>query len=102
MKPAAPAPALKVDATASTRKIAGKAYVAVTAVNRLAVPVRIDVVTAYGKKAFAEVRPGQTVSAIVNSTRATIPAGTATVTATATVDGTKTTSTVEAPYNAQN
>ncbi|MEV7827159.1 LamG-like jellyroll fold domain-containing protein [Microbacterium enclense] len=102
MKPAAPAPALKVDATASTRKIAGKAYVAVTAVNRSAVPVRIDVVTAYGKKAFAEVRPGQTVSAIVNSTRATIPAGTATVTATATVDGTKTTSTVEAPYNAQN
>ncbi|WP_314452161.1 LamG-like jellyroll fold domain-containing protein [uncultured Microbacterium sp.] len=102
MKPAAAVPAVKMDATASTRKIGGKAYVTVTAVNRSAVPVQVDIVTAYGKKSFASVQPGQTVSAAIGSGKATIPAGKATVTATATIDGKKTTSTVEALYNAQN
>lgn len=102
MKPAAAASALKVDATASTRKIAGKAYVAVTAVNRSAVPVQIDVVTDYGKKTFGTVQPGQTVSAAIGSGKATIPSGKAVVKATATVGGKPVTSIVEAPYNAQN
>lgn len=102
MKPGPAAPALKVDATASTRKIAGKAYVTVTAVNRSAVPVLMDVVTAYGKKSSATVQPGQTVSAAIGTGKATIPAGTVTVTATATIDGKKTTSSVDAAYNAQN
>ncbi|MDQ1082068.1 MULTISPECIES: LamG-like jellyroll fold domain-containing protein [Microbacterium] len=101
LKPAAATAALKVDATASTRKIGGKAYVTVTAVNRSSVPVQIEVVTAYGKKTFAEVKPNQTVSAAINSRQASIPAGMATVTATATIGGQKVTSTVEAPYNAQ-
>ena len=94
--------AVKVDATASTRKIAGKAYVTVTAVNRSAVPVQIEVVTAYGKKTFASVKPHQTVSAALNSNKATIPAGTATVTASATIDGKRVTWSVEALYNVHN
>ncbi len=97
-----PASTVKVDATASTRKIGGKAYVTVTAVNRSAMPAQIDIVTAYGKKTFTDVRPNQTVSAAINSAKTTIPAGKATVTATATIDGKKTTSTVEAPYKSQN
>ncbi|WP_197978734.1 MULTISPECIES: LamG-like jellyroll fold domain-containing protein [unclassified Microbacterium] len=102
MKPAAPAPALKVDATASTRKIGGKAYVTVEAVNRSEVPVRIDVVTAYGKKTFTAVQPGKKVSVSINSTKASIPAGKVTVTATATIDGKTVTSSVEASYAARN
>lgn len=96
------APPLKVDAVASTRKIAGKAYVAVEVVNRSAVPVDIEVSTVYGKKSFAAVQPGKRVSAVINSAKAAIPAGTATVTATATIDGARVSSSVEAPYAAQN
>ncbi len=93
---------LPVDATASTRKLGGKAYVTVTAVNRSTVPVRIDVVTVSGKKSFADVQPGKKVSVSINSTKASLPAGAATVTATATVDGKKLTSSVRASYAAQN
>lgn len=102
MKPAAAAAALKVEATASTRKIGGKAYVTVDAVNASSVPVQIEVVTAYGKKTFTTVQPGKKVSVSINSTKSSIPAGKATVTATATIDGKKVTSTVDAAYNAQN
>jgi hypothetical protein len=93
---------LKVDAVASTRKIAGKAYVAVEVVNRSAVPVDVEVVTGYGKKSFTAVQPGKKVSAVINSGRASIPAGKATVTASGTIDGTRVTSSVEASYAAQN
>ncbi|MGN7971013.1 LamG-like jellyroll fold domain-containing protein [Microbacterium sp. 22296] len=96
------APPLKMDAVASTRKIAGKAYVAVEVVNRSAVPVDLEVVTAYGKKSFTAVQPGKRVSTVINSGKASIPAGKATVTAAATIDGTRVTSGVEAPYAAQN
>ncbi|WP_193755250.1 immunoglobulin-like domain-containing protein [Microbacterium testaceum] len=92
---------LPMDATASTRKIAGKTYVIVTATNRSTVPVRVDVVTEYGKKTFVTVKPNQTVSATVNSRRTTIPAGTATVSATATIDGKQVTSRVDAAYGAR-
>jgi hypothetical protein len=71
-------------------------------VNRSTVPVRIDVVTAYGKKSFATVQPGQKVSVSINSAKSSIPAGAATVTATATVDGKKVTTSVQASYGAQN
>ncbi|MCJ1708828.1 discoidin domain-containing protein [Microbacterium sp. VKM Ac-2923] len=93
---------LSVEATASTRKLAGKAYVTVTAVNRSTVPVLIDITTAYGKKSFATVQPGQKVSVSINSTKASIPAGAATVTATATVNGKKVSTSVQASYSAQN
>ncbi|WZH35577.1 MAG: DUF5695 domain-containing protein [Microbacterium enclense] len=93
---------LRLEATASTRKVGGKAYVTVNTVNRSTVPVKVDVVTAYGKKSFTTVQPGQKVSVSINSTRSSIPAGTATVTATATVDGKTVTSSAEVSYNAQN
>ncbi len=96
------APGPMVEATASPRKIAGKAYVTVTATNRSTVPATIEIVTAYGKKTFTDVQPNQKVSAAFNSRAATIRAGKATVTATATIGGEKTTSTVEARYKAKN
>ncbi|KTR90783.1 hypothetical protein NS220_15000 [Microbacterium testaceum] len=101
MKPAASSP-VKVDATASTRKIGGVAYVVVTATNRSQVPVQIEVVTAYGKKTFTTVQPGKTVTAALASRKKAIPAGKATVTGTATIDGKKVKTTVDAPYNAVN
>lgn len=88
----------KVDATASLRKIAEKVHVAVTAVNRSTVPAQIDITTAFGKKSFNDVPPGKTVSAVFTSTRTSIPSGTATVTATATIGGKRVSSTVEASY----
>jgi hypothetical protein len=66
MKPAT-APAVKVEATASTRKIGGIAYVVVSAVNRSQVPVQIEIDTAYGRKTFATVQPSKSVSAAVTS-----------------------------------
>jgi len=93
---------VKVEATASTQKLGGKVYVVVAATNRSAVPVQIDVVTAYGKKTFTGVQPGKKVSVSVNSTRTSIPAGKATVTAAATIDGKKVTASVDASYGASN
>nr|WP_154924126.1 RICIN domain-containing protein [Microbacterium testaceum] len=93
--------ALSVEAAASTRMIAGKAYVVVTATNRSTVATKIDVVTPYGKKTFAAVQPGKTISAATNSGQPSIPAGSATVTASASINGRDVTTTVAAPYNAQ-
>ncbi len=62
----------------------------------------MDVVTAYGKKSFATVQPGQTVSAAIGTGKATIPAGTVTVTGHGHDRREETTSSVDAAYNAQN
>lgn len=98
----ASAPALQMETSASTRKIASKAYVAVEAVNKSTVPVTFEIVTEFGKKTFTSVQPGKRVSVAMNSGKSSIPAGKATVTATATIDGKKVTATSEALYNAQN
>lgn len=92
---------VKVEATASTQKVGGKVYVLVTATNTSTVPVQIDVVTAYGKKTFTGVQPGAKVSVSMNSTRTSVPAGKATVTAIATIDGKRLTASVDAPYAAR-
>jgi hypothetical protein len=97
-----PTPVLVIESSASTRMMAGKAYVSVSAVNRSAVPAEVEIVTAYGRKTFSSVQPGKTVSVAFSSRKSSIPAGTATVTARATIDGAQVTETFEAPYGAQN
>lgn len=90
----------KVEATASIRKIGGKAYVTVTAVNRSQAPALIEIVTPYGSKSFTDVQPNAKVTAAFNSRATSIPAGKAVVSATTASTGMKTS--VDAPYAAQN
>lgn len=93
---------LTADAAASTRKIAGKAYVAVEVTNTSSVPVDVAIATGYGTKSFTAVQPGKRVSAAINSTKSSIPAGEATVTLKGTVNGSPATQQITAAYSAQN
>jgi hypothetical protein len=98
----APAPALELESSASTRMIAGKAYVIATAKNNDDVAVDLVFTSAYGTKAVKSVQPGKTVSATFTSRKPSIPAGEVTVTASATVDGSQVTETFAASYAASN
>lgn len=97
---AAEAPALAIEASASTRMIAGKAYVVATAKNTADVAVDLVFTSAYGTKTVTGVQPGKAVSASFSSRQSSVPAGTVTVSARATVDGAPVTGIVEAPYAA--
>ncbi|MEX5713011.1 hypothetical protein AB1484_33380, partial [Parafrankia sp. FMc6] len=87
---------IPLDVTAQTRCIAGKAYVAVTAVNDDTASAAVTITTPYGTKAFPEILPGKTAYQSFNTRAASIQAGTVTVTATR--DGQ--TSNYQAPYTA--
>ena len=96
----AAAPSLQVSAEAVTRIIKGKVVVAVTATNDSAVPVAVTMTSAYGTKTFAAVQPGASVVHVFTTRKAAVPAGTVTVQATATVDGSPVTVSVDAGYAA--
>lgn len=98
----APDAALKADATASTRKLAGKVYITVDVTNTSSVVTDVAISTAYGSKTFTGVQPGKKVSVSINTTRSSIPAGQATVTLSGTVNGSAITQKIVAPYSAQN
>jgi len=91
---------LDVTASASTRVVAGKQYVSVKVTNNEDVPVDVVVETAYGSKSFSAVQPGDSANASINSRSAAIPAGEATATATADVDGAQLSVTKTAAYDA--
>lgn len=74
---------LDVVATATTRCVAGKVVLTVVATNRDSVPVAVTVTSAYGAKSFAAVAPGKNASAAFTTRLAAVPAGSASVTATA-------------------
>ena len=93
---------LKADATASTRKLAGRVYLTVDVTNTSAVAVNVAISTAYGNKSFTSVQPGKKVSVSLNTTKSSIPAGQATVTLTGVVNGSPSTQKIAAAYNAQN
>ncbi|GGH42014.1 LamG-like jellyroll fold domain-containing protein [Microbacterium album] len=84
---AEPAADLDVAVSSQTRVIAGTQYVTVVSTNNSPVPVELTVVTDFGTKRFAAVRPGASASVAFNSRAATVAAGTASVTATGVVDG---------------
>ena len=94
------APTVKIDATATTRKIGGRVYLTVSAVNRNEVPATIGITSPYGTKKFVDVAPGKKASVSFNSGRPAVPAGEATITATATLEGTATTGTTTVGYPA--
>ena len=85
-------PSLDLDVEVTPRCLAGKAYVAVRATNGEDVPVDVTLSTPYGTKDVADVAHGER---LVGG-----PAGTATVTGTATRDGEEVTSAATAAFDA--
>lgn len=94
------APALPTTVTASSRCVAGKVVLTVSARNDATVPADLQVATSHGTKSFPKVAPGSSASAAFTVRATSMPAGTATVTSTATVGGAPATSTTRAPYPA--
>jgi hypothetical protein len=74
-----------VTVTAQPRCLSGKVYLAVTARNGHTAPVDVELVSAYGSKVFVAVAPGAGVYQSFAARAASVPAGTATATAAATV-----------------
>lgn len=94
------APALEMEASATTRLIAGKAHVIATVKNTADVAVDVVVTTPYGSKTVTGVQPGKSVSVSINSRASTIPAGQVRVKATAVVEGRETSVEKTAEYRA--
>ncbi|MCE6998702.1 family 43 glycosylhydrolase [Saccharothrix sp. S26] len=90
-----------VAASAHTRCAGPHVMVTVEVVNHEAVPVDISVGTPYGTKSFHDVEPGKTRSHPFTTRARDVPAGSATVTASATVDGEPRTVELSAPYSAR-
>ncbi|MFC8923911.1 immunoglobulin-like domain-containing protein [Cellulosimicrobium sp. NPDC057127] len=95
-----PAPELAVDVEVSPRCLAGKAYVAVRATHGEDVPVDVTLTTPYGTRTFADVAPGRSAYQAFPVRATSAPAGTATVTAAATLDGTEVTTSRESAFEA--
>lgn len=95
------APTLDVAATASTRCVGGKVVLTVVATNNAAVPVNVTVTSAHGTKSFTAIAPGKNASVAFTTRLAAIPAGAATVAATATVNGVPAARTIDAGYPAR-
>ncbi|TDN91671.1 family 43 glycosylhydrolase [Microbacterium sp. BK668] len=95
------APSLDVSVLASTRCVAGKAVVAVQATNGEAVPVALSISSAYGSKTVAELAAGKTTAQAFTSRLVSVPEGSASVQASATVEGKAVSVTLDAPYAAR-
>lgn len=76
-------PDLAIEASASTRCVAGKVTVVASAKNADTRPADVTVTTVYGSKTFTAVQPGKTVSQAISTRLAAIGAGFVGVTATA-------------------
>ena len=88
-------------ALASTRCVAGKVTLVVTATNDSDVPVALSLTTPFGSKQIASVAPGKSSSTAFTTRAATIADGQATVVASANVDGEDVSVTVPATYAAK-
>jgi GH43 family beta-xylosidase len=82
-----PEPQLDVSASVSARCVAGKVVQAVTVTNAEGFPVTLTATGAYGTKAFGSVGAGKSSSASFTTRQGSIPAGTLSLHATATVGG---------------
>lgn len=91
---------ISVTASASTRCIQGKVVLSVTATNPNAFPVKIVIGSSFGSKTFAEVAAGKSATHSFTTREASIPAGQATVTASAFVAGKPATASATPPYAA--
>ncbi len=89
---------VRLEVAATAQCLAGKVYLSISATNTAGVPADIELRTAYGTKTVRGVAPGKVTSQAFNTRLAAMPAGTATVVATATVDGKVVTATYTVPY----
>lgn len=96
-----PEPPLEVTAVVTSRCVAGKVVLTVKAANASAVPVALSIATEFGGKQVASLAPGKSTTHAFTTRLAQVSPGTATVTATATVEGEPVTATVSASYAAQ-
>lgn len=94
------APAVAVSATASTRCLGGKAQLEVTVANDAPARVTGSVATPFGTKEYG-VQSGSQKARTFPTNAARVPAGTATVTATARVNGEPVEATLRIPYGAR-
>ncbi len=94
------APSLDVSVVTSSRCVAGKSVLSVQATNNEAVPVAVSIATPFGSKSFASVAAGKNAFQAFTTRLVSVPAGSATVTATATVAGAPVLVEVAAPYSA--
>lgn len=95
------APSLDVAVTAGTRCVAGKAVVTVQATNHEEVPVSVIVESSFGSKSFASVAPGKNVAHAFTTRLTSVPAGVASMDASATIEGGPVTVSHDATYNAR-
>lgn len=91
-------PPLAVTAVAAVRCAGGKPMLTVQVRNGDAVPVSATVETVAGTKQLASIAPGKSASATFTVRAAQLPAGQATVTASATVGGAPVSATIPAAY----
>ncbi|MFJ5955273.1 glycosyl hydrolase family 95 catalytic domain-containing protein [Paenarthrobacter sp. NPDC092416] len=98
----AAAPALDVTASAAGKCVANKAVLTVLATNRSSVPVTFRFDSAYGTKVIASVAPGKNATHAFTTRLGTLPAGSVTVTATATLGGVPVSQASVVPYEARN
>ncbi|MGW4109880.1 family 43 glycosylhydrolase [Actinosynnema sp. NPDC004786] len=94
-------PSLKVAAAADTRCAGPNVKLTVEVTNDESRPVDVEVETPYGSKSFHNVQPGKTRSHPFTTHERSVAAGSATVTATATVDGSEVSVRVPARYDAR-
>ncbi|EEP73046.1 extracellular exo-xylanase [Micromonospora sp. ATCC 39149] len=94
------APSLPVTASAQARCVGARAYVAVQAHNGHTAPVDITLETAHGTRTFTGVAPGANAYQSFNTRATSVAAGTATVRATGTIDGTTVTTVATANHPA--
>jgi uncharacterized protein len=88
----------QVEVQARSQCIGANAYVSVSARNASAVPLTIELITPYGSRTVPGVGPGKVAYQSYNTRSRTVPAGTATVKATGTVDGNEVTTQFVAPF----
>jgi arabinoxylan arabinofuranohydrolase len=91
---------LDVTAEASSRCVAGKSVMVVKVSNDAEVSLTASVTTPFGSKSSVTLASGKSVSSAFTTRLTNAPAGSATVSVSATVDGQELTEVVEAPYAA--
>ncbi|MEU4449580.1 family 43 glycosylhydrolase [Actinosynnema sp. NPDC050801] len=90
-----------VQVSAHTRCTGHGVKLTVELTNHEAVPVDVSIETPYGTKSFHDVKPGKTRSHPFTTRERAVPAGSATVTASATIDGRPRSAVLRAPYAAR-
>jgi beta-galactosidase len=98
---AAPAAELEVIASATSRCVGSKVLLSLTARNEEDVPVDVELSTPYGAKSFADIAPGKSAFHTFTTRLKDLPAGEATITASAEVNGAPTSSIVTVPFEAR-